>query len=112
MAQNVVARREILGDLYNPGIIVGDQHVRGPVAWIPATDETNAVNLEEFKRSLIHGLAIAIAVGQVVNNGTWMWPRNRHPLEEYRISGFDRRVPLSIGSILVTDDVGALICVR
>lgn len=111
MAQNVVSRLEILGDLHNPGVIIGDQYVRGPVARIPATDEANTINLEEFKSSLIHGLAIAIAVGQIVNDGAWVWPRNRHPLEEHSVSSFDRCVPSSIGGILMADDVRRLICV-
>lgn len=111
MAKHVVARREILGDLDNPGVVVGNQHVRGPVARIAAADEANTINLEELKRRLVDGLAVAIAVGQVVDNGAWVWPWNRHPLEEHGVSSLDGRVPFSIGGILVADDVWALICV-
>jgi hypothetical protein len=106
VTQHVVARREILGDLHNPGVIVAYQHVRGPAARIPAAKEANAINLEEFKRSLIHSLTVAIAVGQVVDDGAWVWPRKRHPLEEHRGSGRDRRVPSSIGGIPMANDIG------
>lgn len=111
MAQHVVARLEIFGNLYNPGIVVADQHVRGPGARVSATEKANAINLKEFKCSLIHGLAGAIAVGQVVNDGAFVWPRNRHPLEKHRVSGIDRCVPLCVGPILVADYIRGLICI-
>lgn len=111
MAQHIVTCLEILGNLDNPGIVVANQHVRGPGARVSATEKTNAINLEEFKSSLINGLAGAIAVGHIVNDGALVWPWNRHPLEKHRVSGFDRRVPLCIGAILVADYVRGLICI-
>jgi hypothetical protein len=111
VAQDVVTRLKIFGNLYNPGIIVADQHVRGPGAWIPAAKKANAINLEEFKCGFIHGLALAIAVGQVVNDSAFVRPRNRHPLEKHSVPSLDRCMPFCVGGILVANYIRRLICI-
>ncbi len=64
MTQDIIPSLQILGNGNIPASPLLDQFIRGPLApVIPAL-----VDLEEFKRRLVHVVALAIAVREVVQH--------------------------------------------
>lgn len=90
MTQNVVARSEALRNGDNPGVVVGNQLVTGPLTRCHgAVDQTTLVDLEELKRGLVSVLAFAGAFSEVIKNGSVMALRPRSPLKLNSSSGGD-----------------------
>lgn len=70
MAQDVVARLDVLGDLDQPAVAVGNELVVSPLTRRGgAVDEAHAVDLEELQTGLVDSRAVTVARGQVVNDG-------------------------------------------
>lgn len=70
VAEHVVSRGQAGGDIDLPGVAVGDQVVRGPVAGVGAGVEAGLGNLDPPERRLVNGAEVARDRGDVVNDGT------------------------------------------
>lgn len=109
---DVVAGREVRGDLDHPGVVVADQLIRAPRAGQGrVVDNTNTSDLEELQGRLVDSGAVRVALGQHVDDGTVMRRRPCRPVDLYVVAGLDRSITPSVGSILVADDVAAGISV-
>jgi hypothetical protein len=64
VAQHVLARLKVFGDLYHPCVVVLGHDIRGP----GTRPVAGGRNLEEFKIRLVDILARAVAVGEVVDD--------------------------------------------
>ena len=70
VSQHVVARLDVLGNLNQPSVTVLDELIVSPVARRGrAVDETLVGDLEEPQAGLVDGLAVAVASGQIVEDG-------------------------------------------
>lgn len=111
--KDVVARGDVCRDLHEPGACVGDEHVRGPEARVGPVDPADIVNLEELEGGLVYRLAVAVAVGEVVQDGPVVRVRpDDGPLDGDRVTRVHGRVATGWGGVLVADDVACLIGVR
>lgn len=110
VTENVVARGDVLGDLYEPGACVGNEHIRRPGTRVRPVEVTDLVDLEKLERGLVNGLAVAVAVGQVVQNGPLVrvGPGDG-PLDGDGVARVDRCVAACWSGVLVADDVARLI---
>lgn len=110
VAEDVVARGNILGDLHEPGARVSDEYVGAPVTGVGPVDVANLVDLEELERGLVDGFAIAVTVGEVVQNGSVVriGPNDR-PLDGDGVTRLDGCVAAGGCGVLVADNVACLI---
>jgi hypothetical protein len=68
MTEDIAARCDIYWDSDQPGEIVGNQYIVGPVPRIVSSYQPSTVNLEELERGLVHRFARPVAIGQVVDH--------------------------------------------
>jgi hypothetical protein len=106
VAEDVVAGLDAAGDSDSAAVVVADQVVGGPGAGNGAVvDETTLVDLEELQSCLVHGGAVAIAVGQVGDDRAVVTLGPLSPLQLDATTGLDgSRDGTRLGT-LVTDDV-------
>jgi len=106
VTENVRTGLDVLGDLDEPAVVVGNQLVRGISTGVTGLDKTSLVDLEELEGLLVDGLATGrTARGQHVNDGALvaLWPGI--PLDIDLITSLDLSVTLGVLSIAVADDV-------
>jgi hypothetical protein len=102
VAEHVVASLDGAGDSNRPTVVVAPQVVGGPGA---RTDETSLIDLEELQGGLVDGRAVAIAVGQVGDNGAVVALSPLAPLQLDAATSLDRSRDGTGPGILVADDV-------
>lgn len=77
VTENVASWSNVGWDGKRPGVVVSNQLIRGPVSRDSGViDKTNSINLEELQSSLVNCGAVAIAVGEIINNRSvvGLWP--------------------------------------
>lgn len=110
MAQDVVARFDVCGNLYEPGAVIGDEDIGRPKARVGAVDVADLVDLEELQRCLIDRLTVAVARREVVKDGPVVGVRpGNGPLDEDGVACVDGGVSSRRGGVLVADDVAGLV---
>ena len=111
VAQDVVARRDVGGDLDHPAEAVVDELVGGVVARAGGrVDQALLADLEELERRLLDGLAVGVAARrEVVEHGALVALRPAVPLEVDAVTGRDRSVPPGILGAPVADNVRAAV---
>lgn len=63
MTEDVVTRRNRLGDFNHPAVVVLDQLVVTPcTGYLRVVDEPDAIDFEELQLGLVHGLTAVTAV--------------------------------------------------
>lgn len=108
VAPDVVAGGEVLRNLDNPRVVVGDQLRRAPGAGERGVvDQTNGGDLEELKGGLVDGGAVTVAVGQHINDGADVRVRPGGPVRLDCVAGRHGGIAACVGGILVADDVAA-----
>lgn len=71
VAEDVVARFQLGRNLKSPREAVGDENIGSPSAALHGhVEKTTLADLEELERVLVHSLAVAGALGEVVNDWT------------------------------------------
>lgn len=69
VTKDVVSGSDIRRYCDSPRVVVGNQLVGSPSTWDGSIiDEANAVDLEELESGLIDCFAVAIAVGEIIDN--------------------------------------------
>lgn len=112
VAEDVVASGDAAGDGHGPAVVVGDQVVGGPgTGGTAAIDETALADLEPLEGGLVDGRAVAVAAGEVVDDGAVVALGPLSPLQLNLSSGLDRSRELGVLGILVADDVGVGVAV-
>lgn len=110
MTEDVVSCGDGGGDCDGPAIVVGDELVARPLTRRRGiVDETTLVDLEELQGCLVNRLALAIAVGKVVEHGTVVGRRPGAPLEGDLVTGRDLGGHTCVGGTLVADDIGVAV---
>jgi len=99
VAQDVVARGEGLGDVDGPLVAVGDQLVGAPGVG-GGVDDARRGELEEGQALLVGGGAVALALGQVVDDGAVVGLGPGVPLEGHGAAGSDGDGGLAGGGFL------------
>lgn len=102
VAEDVVARLQVRGDLDKPAVAVGAEGIGSPAVIVAAS-----ADLEEAERSRVDVLAGTIAVGKIVDNGAnvRLGPF-RCPDDRDLVASGDGGMALAGLGTLVTDDVG------
>lgn len=110
MAEDVVARFEVCGDLDEPRAIIGDEDIGCPKARVGSVNVADLIDLEELQRGLVNRLAVAVAGREVVKDGpvVRVGPGNG-PLDGDGVARLDGCVATGWGSVLVADDVAGLV---
>jgi len=105
VAEDVVSGLEVGGDLNEPAVAVLAKIIGSPGLGDAVVAST--VNLEPLEGGLVDGLAGAVAVGQIVDNGTdvAIGPL-RGPDNADLVTGVDGGRALSRGAALVADHIG------
>lgn len=103
VAEDVVAGRYIGRDPDAPLVAVLDEEVGG--VGLGCSDETGAVDLEETQVVLVHRLARAVAVGQVVEDRAAVRLGPVGPLESDDGTSSNADVALAGGCLTMADDV-------
>jgi hypothetical protein len=109
VADDVVARGDVLRDLEDPGEVVVHEDVGAPVAAEGAlVDQAALADAHPLEGGLVDGLAVARTPGDVVDDGALvrLWPGV--PLEEQLGAGLDLCVDGGGGAVGVADDVGVV----
>lgn len=106
VAHNVVSRSDGIRDCHSPAVVGGDKFVGSPCTWSTGVvDQTTLVNLDKVQLSLVHSRAVAIAVGEVGDNGAVMAVRPWAPLELDSASCSNWSRNRSRCGVLVADNV-------
>lgn len=106
VAPDVVAGGQVLGDLDDPRVVVGDELRRAPSAGQGGVvDEADGGNLEELKGRLVDSGAVSVAACQHVDDWANVGIRPGSPVGLDRVTGSDCSVTASVGGIDVADDV-------
>lgn len=106
VTENVRTGLDVLGNLDEPAVVVGNQLVRGISTRVTRLDKTSLVDLEELEGLLVDGLTAGrTARGQHVNDRSLVALGPRVPLDVDLVTGLDLGVALGILSIAVADDV-------
>jgi len=96
----------VLRDLNEPAVVVGNELVGAVGTGVTGIDETNLVDLEELEGLLIDGLtASRTARGQHVNDRSLVALGPVGPLDVDLVTGLDLGVTLGVLSTAVADDV-------
>lgn len=108
VTSDVVAWCNVAWDGRGPGVVVGNQLVRGPGAWNGGVaDKSTLVDLEPLQSGFVGILTFGRALGKVGDD--WavvaVWPDS--PLEGDLATSLDWGVGTSGGSVQVADDVRA-----
>ncbi len=77
VAEDIVSGGDVGWNRDGPRVIVGDKLIRGPCTWDSCIiNESNTINLEEFKCSLVDSLAITTTISKVIDNWAVVrgWP--------------------------------------
>lgn len=110
MAQDVISVGNGLGHGKGVGVVVLNHVVTGPGTWgVASIDETLCVDLEELQTGLVDLGAVAVAGGQVVEDGAVvaLWPfRPLHLDLGTGLHGSSQSTGLCV---FVADDIGALV---
>lgn len=110
VAQHIVAWGDARGNLHQPGTRIREQHVGGPGSRVGSVQVAHLVDLEELEGGLVHRLAVAIAVGKIIQDGPLVRVGPLHcPLDGNRVTGVDGRVTPGGRSILVADNIARLV---
>lgn len=110
MAQNVVSVGNGLGHGERVGVVVLDHVVTGPgTRRVAAIDETLCVDLEELQVGLVDLGAVAIAGGQVVEDGAVVTLRPFRPLHFDLGTGLHGSSQSTGLCVFVADNIGALV---
>jgi hypothetical protein len=88
VTQDVVARGEGLGDVDGPLVAVGDELVGAPLVG-GGVDDTRRGELEEGEGLLVGGGAVALALGEVVDDGAVVGLGPGVPLQGHGAAGGD-----------------------
>ena len=108
VAQYVISRCEVFGDLHCPAVVVGDEDIVGPPSIVQrVVNEPSSTDLEELKSGLIYRLTIAGAFGEVIDDWAFMRLRPSIPLEHDLFTGIHSCVAGSRSCALVANDVWA-----
>jgi hypothetical protein len=106
VAEDVVTGLNAAGDGDSAAVVIADQVVGGPGAGNGGViNEATLVDLEELQGGLVDRGAVAIAVGQVGNDGAMVRLGPFSPLELDAATGLDRGGDGTGLSTLVADDV-------
>lgn len=82
VAQDIVSRCDSGRDFYSPAVVGGDELVGSPCSWDGVVvDQTTFLYLDKVQLCLVHGRAVAIAVGEIADNGTVVASGPCSPLE-------------------------------
>lgn len=93
-------------NLYSPTVVVGNQHVRAPVAICDGgVEQADLVDLEPLKCGFVNCLAGSVAVCEVVDNRSVMTSRPRSPLQFHFSASLHRCCCLSVGGSDMAVDV-------
>jgi hypothetical protein len=104
VTENVLARGDALGDRHGPGVVVGDELVRSPLAVL----EASSVNLEELKVARL-GSGGIVNLGKVVDDGTDVGLGPGGPRDvELATSGNSSNLCASSG-VLVASNLGGIV---
>ncbi len=106
MTQDVIPRCEIRGHGDGPAIIVRDEHICSPGSRIGAADKTELIDFKPLQCCFVDGLAGAVAVGHVVDDGSFVRIGPGGPLELYFFAGLDGCFEATVCGATVTDYVG------
>jgi hypothetical protein len=104
VAENVLARSNALWDGYGPGVVVGNELVRSPLAVL----ETGSVNLEELKVGRLGGGGI-LNLGEVVDDGTDVGRGPGGPRDVELATSSDLRDLGTGGCVLVAGNLGGIV---
>ena len=112
MTEDVTTWLEVLWDGDDSSVVVGDQVVSGPGAWVGTRLETGCLDLEEVQGSLVDGCAVTRAASEVVDDWTVVgrWPGV--PLELNLVTSSDGDKSLAGSRVLVAGDVVGGKCIR
>jgi hypothetical protein len=67
VAKNIVSRSNISWNGDSPGVVVGNELIRGPcTGGGRIIDQSHSINLEELQFGLVNSLAVSITAGEVV----------------------------------------------
>jgi hypothetical protein len=106
VTENVRTGLDVLGDLDEPAVVVGNELVRGISTGVTGLDKTSLVDLEELEGLLVDGLTTGRTTrGQHVNDRSLVALGPGVPLDVDLLTSLDLGVALGVLSIAVADDV-------
>lgn len=107
MAENIISRLQVDGNLDSPGEVIGHEHIVSPPATLHRhIKQASSADLEEVQLLLIDILAVAGALGEVVNDRTLVGLGPCVPLQGDLVTRLDGDMALSRLRVPVADDVG------
>lgn len=114
VAPDVVAGREVLGDLDDPRVVVGNQLRGSPCSGEGLVrDQTDGGDLEEFEVGLVNGRAVTVvALGKHVDDGAVVGVGPCAPVDLDVVTCLHGGVTSSVRGVLVADDVARSVGIR
>lgn len=107
VAKDVLAGTDVGGNLDHPAVVVVNEDIGSPPArGLGTVDKTSLGDLEELESSLLNLVAASVtARGKVVNDGAVVRLGPGVPLNKDAVTRGNNDAALSVGRVLVADDV-------